>query len=195
MVFRDVDLRGGTHDHDKPPGDHAYRPDRAGRRRTRQWLLLAHLVGAGGWIGVDVVLALFVLVALTTGDPTRRAMASQALGVFAIWPLFTMSLICLLSGLLLGLTSRYGLVRFWWLTIKLALNLLLSTLILVLLRPGVTDLAAAGRALTRDEVVDPAFASSMVYPPIVSLTTLLAAAVLAVFKPWGRTPWSRPVTR
>lgn len=54
------------------PGTTRTGPIVPAERRTRQWLLLAHLVGAGGWIGVDVVLALFVLVALTTGDPTRR---------------------------------------------------------------------------------------------------------------------------
>lgn len=158
--------------------------------RTRKWLLLSHLVTAGGWIGIDVVLACFVVVALSTDDPTTRAMAYQALEVFVVWPLLITSLLCLVSGLLLGLTSHYGLLRFWWVVIKLALNVLLSTLVLILLRPGVIDMAEAGRALMRGEQADTAFVDTLMYPPIVSGVLLLVASALAVFTPWGRTQWS-----
>ena len=109
-----------------------------------------------------------------------------------VWPLSITSLLCLVSGLLLGLTSKYGLLRFWWVVIKLALNVLLSTLVLLVLRPGTIDMAVAGRALLRGEPADTGFVDTLMFPPIVSGTLLLVASALAVFKPWGRTPWSAP---
>ena len=41
----------------------------------------------------------------------------------------------LLTGILLGLGSRYGLVRYWWVTVKLALNPVLSGLVLAVFKP------------------------------------------------------------
>ncbi|MGI8694081.1 MAG: hypothetical protein ACR2JK_14475 [Geodermatophilaceae bacterium] len=72
----------------------------------------------------------------------------QSLGLFAVWPLVMTGLICLTSGILLGLGSRYGLIRYWWVTIELALNVLLVTLVLLLLRAGVGEISGqAGQAL------------------------------------------------
>ena len=63
---------------------------------------------------------------------------------------------CLAIGVLLGLGSRYGLVRYWWVATKLAL--LLSTLVLFLLRSGVHETAAIGREPAAGDALKAAFA-------------------------------------
>jgi hypothetical protein len=75
--------------------------------------------------------------------------------------------------------------------VKLFLNVLLSTLVLVLLRPGVQEAAEQGRLLASgvDTLPEP---GSMIYPPIVSTSLLLVAFLLSVFKPWGRLRGRRP---
>ena len=50
--------------------------------------------------------------------------------------------------MLLGLGSKYGLVRYWWVAVKLFLNLLLTTLILVALQPGMPEIAEYGRSVS-----------------------------------------------
>ena len=75
-------------------------------------------------------------------------------------------------------------MRYWWVAIKLVLNVILATLVLFALRPGVTDLAAQGRASAAGELVT-FMESDMIFPPIVSSTALLIAFTLSVFKPWG----------
>lgn len=42
---------------------------------------------------------------------------------------------------MLGLGTKWGLVRYWWVAIKLALNAALVALVAFALRPGVTELA------------------------------------------------------
>ena len=74
--------------------------------------------------------------------------------------------------------------------IKLVLNVLLSTLVLLLLRPGAIDMTEAGRALMRGEHADTGFVDTLLFPPIVSGTLLLVASALAVLTPWARTLWS-----
>lgn len=154
--------------------------------RTRKAVLISHILSAGTWFGMDVVMAVLVFTAIGTSSDETRALTYQALELFAVWPMATAGLLCLATGVLLGLGSKYGLVKYWWVAVKLVINLLLSTLVLVALRPGVREAAEQGRLLDRgaDVLMDP---GNMLYPPIVSTTLLLVAFVLSVFKPWGRT--------
>jgi hypothetical protein len=153
--------------------------------RTRKSVLLVHIASAGAWLGVDVVMAVLVFTALVTDEDRTKALSFQALELVAVWPLLATGLICLLSGVLLGLSSRYGLVRYWWVTVKLVLNLLLTGLVLVALAPEVADAAQRGRQF--DAGLPAALGvDQLIFPPIVSPTALLAAMALAVFKPWGR---------
>lgn len=112
-------------------------------------------------------------------------MAYQALGLFVVWPMLTAGLVCLASGILLGLGSKYGLIRYWWVATKLGINVVLCVLVLVALRPGLDAVAEYGRTLTPGASPIPEV-STLFFPPAVSLTALSFATVVAVFKPWGR---------
>jgi len=153
--------------------------------RTRKLWLVLHLLSAGAWIGIDVIVAVLVTVGRFGGSPARRGLAYQALGTFVVWPMLTSALVCLVTGLVLGWFTKWGLLRYWWVAVKLALNLVLCTLIVVALQPGMAEVRAYGAALsagapTALDVAD------LVFPPTVSLTALSLATVLAVDKPWGR---------
>ncbi len=93
-------------------------------------------------------------------------------------------LVCLVSGVILGLGTKWGLVRYWWVAIKLALNLILTALVLVALRPEVDESADQARRWLAGEPADLAIAD-LIYPPIVSPIALMIAMTLAVIKPWG----------
>jgi hypothetical protein len=149
----------------------------------RKTLLVVHIASAGAWIGIDVVMGVMVFTAIG-GDNATRALCYQALELFAGWPLIVTGLVCLASGVLLGLGTVYGLVRYWWVVIKLVLNVILVALVSILLRPGVVELAEQGRRFDAGLPATLA-AGDLIYPPIVSTSALIFATILAVFKPWG----------
>ena len=155
------------------------------RPRTRNRVLVVHVLSAGVWFGIDVVMAILVFTAVLTNDDGIKALAYQALDLFVVWSLFVVGLLSLASGIVLGLGTKYGLIRYWWVAIKLALNLLLAALVLVALRPEVADAAERGRHFTAGEATSLGV-GDLIFPPIVSPLALLAAVLLAVFKPWGR---------
>src|SRR5918911_1285113 len=126
------------------------RPWRLGAR-TRKGVLVVHIVSAGVWIGIDVVMAVFIFTALLADDDNTKALCFLALELFAVWPLLTTGLICLASGVVLGLGTKYGLVRYWWVAIKLVLNIVLSALVPVALRPEVIEKAEQGRRFVAGE--------------------------------------------
>jgi hypothetical protein len=142
-------------------------------KQQRKGFLVLHIVSAGVWVGMEIVMGILVFIAFS--DAGLALACYQALAQFAVWPLLTTGVLCLLSGVVLGLGSKYGLVRYWWVTVKLILNVALCVLILVALRPGVLAAAAGGPA-----------DRAMIFAPITSTIILIFATVLAVFKPWGR---------
>src|ERR671927_182347 len=81
-------------------------------------------------------------------------------------------LVCLASGVVLGLGTKWGLVRYWWVAIKLALNVLLTALVPVALRPEVIEKAEQGRQFVAGEAAALAV-GDLIFPPIVSPTLLL----------------------
>jgi hypothetical protein len=153
--------------------------------RTRKAILVTHVIAAGVWIGLDAAMAVLVFTAMGTDERATAATALQALRLVTVWPMFIAGLLSLVTGVLLGLGSKYGLVRYWWVLVKLVLNVVLCVLVLFALRGGVDDAAATGRAIAAGATA--AWSSGdMIFPPIVSPAALVLAFVLSVFKPWGR---------
>ena len=156
------------------------------RGRTRKTVLILHILSAGTWFGVDVIVAVLVLTGWLSGSSSARGLAYQALGTFVVWPMLTAGLVSLVTGVILGLGSKYGLIRYWWVAVKLVLNVVLCTLILVALQPGLGDVAQYGRDLAAGTATTERDMSNLFFPPVVSLSALTLATVLAVAKPWGR---------
>ena len=150
---------------------------------TRKGVLVVHIASAGTWIGIDVVMGVLVLTAIFGNDETK-ALCYRALELFAVWPLITTGLVCLASGVVLGLGTKWGLLRYWWVAAKLALNVILVALVPVALRPEVIEKAEQGRRFVAGEAASLGV-GDLIFPPIVSPTLLLVAFALAVFKPWG----------
>lgn len=149
---------------------------------------MVHVVSALGWLGIDVVLLVFAVTGLASDDPAVVAVCYQAMELFVIPTVVPAALLSLGSGILLGLGSRYGLLRYWWVAVKLALNIVLLVLVVVLLRPGLDNAAEAGRQVGAG--IEPedfgTLQADSLFPPGVSIAALLFATVLAVYKPWGR---------
>jgi uncharacterized membrane protein len=153
--------------------------------RPRKTVLLLHIVAGGTWFGLDVAMAVLVFTAIGTESAAVRAHTLQSLQLVTVWPMFGAAMLSLITGILLGLGSRYGLVRYWWVAIKLCLNLVLATLIVTSLRGEVSEAADLGHQLALGANLGWDF-TDMLYPPIVSPTALTVAFLLAIFKPWGR---------
>ncbi len=158
-------------------------PRRLGRR-ARKTTLVVHVVTAGVWLGLDVAMAVLVATAWLTDDRFVVTACYTALAAVTGWPLLAAGVGCLLSGVVLGLGTRYGLVRYWWVAVKLAIAVVFVALVVVLLWPAVEQAAGQSRAAGGAPATDTARA--LLFPPIVSTTGLLVATTLAVLKPWGR---------
>lgn len=161
-------------------------------RKGRKALLLFHVLSSVSWIGVDLAMGVLAYRGLATDDPAELAVIYRALEMFCVPLLLTLGLLSLGSGIWLGLGTRFGLVRYWWVLVKLAISLVLLTLVLVALRP--TLLEGAAQATVVDDSLPERLTDvrrNMLFPPVVSTTMLAFVTWLAVYKPWGVTPRGR----
>jgi hypothetical protein len=156
------------------------------RPGVRKAVLVLHLLGVGAWLGIDVVVGILAAVATGSGDAADRGLALQVIGTYLAGPMLAAGVIVLATGLVLGWGSKWGLVRFWWVAVKLLVNVVLVALIFFILMPGMAEVRTIGEVLaaTGELTGD---VSTMRFPPAVSLAALTIAVVLSVYKPWGRT--------
>lgn len=137
-------------------------------RRVRQIWMILHVVCSVGWLGVLVASLALCVAALGTDDTERAAALYTAVASLSDTFFLPGTLLVLITGVVLGIGTKWGLVRFYWVLTKLAIALVL----LVVANVVFADQETAG-----------AF----------GILTLLAtfATVLSILKPWGRVNWRR----
>ena len=153
----------------------------------RKFVLTAHVVTAVGWLGVDLVLLTLGIAGLSGADPDVVYPAQSLVGRALFAPL---SALVWLIGVTNALLTPWGLVRHWWVLVKLLLTTLMLGLVLLVLYPALTEAGElAGDLPRRDRI-------NMVVAPTVSSSLLMFATVLSTYKPWGRRgAVSRPAAR
>lgn len=153
--------------------------------RTRKAVLTVHIGSAGVWLGMDLTFGVLLCTAMLTDNRTTAATAYQVLEMVAIYPMLTAGVLTLITGVILGIGSKYGLFRYWWVAVKLAINVLFVGLIIFALGPSVRGVSESGRMLAVDPTTVVPY-EDLLGPLIVAPTLLVIAMVLSVFKPWGR---------
>lgn len=158
----------------------------------RKATLLAHILASVSWIGIDAVLLVLAVTGFTSDEPGTIAASYVAMHRFGVILLLPVGLASLGTGLLLGVGSRWGVLRYRWVVCKLVINVVLTTLVAVLLRPRLAEAASA--SAVADAAISERLAGlsiDLLFPPIVSLVTLVTAATLSFYKPWGPTAYGR----
>ena len=145
--------------------------------RWRKLLLTTHVGASVGLLGTDATVLLLAVGGARGQDPAAVYPAAELIGSLLLVPAALLSLV---TGVLLGVLTPWGLFRHWWVTVKLALITAGAVLSLVVLTPALTGLAAAGGPVPlaqRLELVRDSGAASLV---------LLVTLGLSVYKPFGR---------
>lgn len=160
----------------------------------RKAVMVLHAICGIGWMGVDIAVFILLMTARTTSDAALVVSGFNAIRMIVPIAVPPLSLGMLATGLLLGLGTRWGLLRYWWVMVKLVLALIMVVLVFVSLVPGVNSIAVLSTTTTSADTLRAslgAITDQLLYPPVVSFLMLGTAATLSIFKPWRRTPWSR----
>jgi hypothetical protein len=156
-------------------------------------LLAAHIIVSVGWLGVVFARLVLGLAALRTSAPDIFAALYVSIGVLnvAFPPLAVGTIV---SGVLLSLGTRWGLLQHYWVVTKLvlAVGVIVTALQLAdrLVRQSLA--APSGPAAAAGPILGFASAPTLVISlAVVHLLMLGAATVISVYKPWGKTWFAR----
>lgn len=161
---------------------------------VRKSLLVLHAVTGISWMGVDIALLVLLITARTTNDAALVISAFHAIRMIVPVAVPPLSFGILITGLILGWGTSWGLVRYWWVLVKLLLSLVMTVLVFSSLVPAINSLAIPSTTSLSAEAVRASMGSiptQLMFPPVVSFLMLGIATVLSIFKPWRRTPWTR----
>jgi hypothetical protein len=152
---------------------------------ARKLLFTAHVVSSVGWAGALAVFLAHGLVSLWTADARVAHALSIGMAATAWLVILPLSLASFITGTLQALTTAWGLLRHYWVVFKLALTALATGVLLVKLGP-ISVLAEQAFAPNQLEGVS-GLRVSLALHAAGGLVVLLAATLLAVYKPRGRT--------
>jgi hypothetical protein len=153
----------------------------------RKLALSIHLTVSIGWLGAVVAYLVLDVTVATSGDPQLVRGAWQAMGLVVASAIVPMALASLVTGLVMALGTKWGVIRHWWVLISFVLTVV-ATIVLLSEAGVVTRTAAIAAAPTTSD------AELLALPPTLphsvgGLVVLLLVQVLNVYKPQSLTPY------
>jgi hypothetical protein len=140
-------------------------------RRLHRTVLTAHIVVSVGLLGDSMGFLAVAIRAATTPDPAVAEVSRETLEMFGLVFGIPLSVLSIATGVTLGLGTKWGVLRYPWVTLKLAL--IASVMVVGAL--------VIGPSTGRDDR-DALLVAGGVYQ-VLALST---ATSLSVFKPGGR---------
>ena len=157
---------------------------------ARKFGLTAHIVSSVGWLGAVCAFLALAIGGLKSDDPQAAAAAYLAMKWLTGFVIVPAAVASLFSGVIQALGTPWGLVRHYWVVVKLAVTVL--ALFVLLLHTSPIDYMAA---VAKENVVavgsERPVQIQLAVTSAAAALALLVATGLAVYKPRGRTPGSR----
>ena len=153
---------------------------------VRKLTFATHVTSSVAWLGAVLVFLTLAAIALTSDDEMTVRGAYLVMAPAAWLVLVPLAHASLVSGIALSLGTPWGLFRHYWVVLKLAITLF-STMILLIYMGTFREMAGIA--------ADPIVALRLVRNPsplvhaVLALVLLLIAVWLAVYKPFGVTPF------
>ena len=157
----------------------------------RKTILTIHVLSSVGWFGAVAAFLVLAAVGLGTEDAQLLSAVYLASQLTTRWVIVPFAILSLLSGVIQGLGTQWGLVKYWWVLIKLILTL--GSVAILFLHTGVIDQAAAhwGDASASHQAEGmAALRLQLVVDSAAALVVLAIATALSTVKPRGQTPFA-----
>ena len=166
-------------------GRSAARRQRLGKR-MRQLLVFLHVTTSLGWLGAGAANVVLAVTASTTSATEVRRVSYALIDRIDVALVIPLAFATLAGGVLVSLATPWGLLRFWWVLVKLVLTLaviVFSTFgVGVWLYQSIDASAAGGASPVAHRLVAGAGANVVAF---------VVMSYVSFAKPWGRTPWRR----
>lgn len=155
---------------------------------VRRIVLAAHVVVSVSWIGAVACFLALAIAGISSKDPQLARSAYRAMQLTTWVVIVPAAAMSLLSGIVSSLTTNWGLLRHWWVMLKLAITLFATAVLLVHTQP--IDLLASATQSGRSVAEFPDEQQMMVIAAAGAMIVLIVLTVLSIFKPRGATRYA-----
>jgi hypothetical protein len=155
--------------------------------RLRRFALAAHVISSVGWLGAVSAWLALAVAGLTSRDPQLARGGYVAMELTAWSVIVPLSLASPLTGLVSSLGTRWGLVRHYWVLVKLLMTVPATILLLVHMKPIAYLAGVAEEATLFSADLASQLRLQMVVYAVAALLVLILATALSVYKPRGKT--------
>lgn len=154
--------------------------------KRKLWVML-HVGLSVSWLGIAVSIVVLSTVSYTTENAGLRHGAYELMHVFDLFIVIPTMMLSIITGLVISLGSKWGLVKHWWVLLKLVIALGIPAVAIVESQ-WVQELAER----TLDPAAEPGGTGlALMICMIVFSAALWTATYLSVFKPGGKTSWGK----
>jgi hypothetical protein len=154
----------------------------------RKLALTAHVIVSVGWLGAVAAFLVLALAGLAGSDDRTVRGAYLSMDLMTWWIIVPFCVASLVTGVLQSLGTGWGLLRHYWVLLKLLLTMFATILLLVHTSPiGYMASVAAEMPLAGGQLRDVRL--QLVADAAAALLVLLTATALSVYRPQGLTPY------
>jgi hypothetical protein len=154
----------------------------------RRFLLTAHVTVSVGWIGAVCVFLALAYMGLTSESPATTRAVYLVMDRAAWLTLVPFAFASLVTGVVVSLTTPWGLFRHYWVVFKLLISVFATTVLMIYMETfRYMAITAADPVRDLAAIRNP----SPLLHAILALLILLVATVLAIYKPQGVTRYGR----
>jgi len=152
----------------------------------RKFTLTVHVIVSVGWAGAVAAFLALAVAGLVSPDIQLVRASYLAMDLTYRTVVIPLGLASLATGLVSSLATEWGLLRHYWVLVKLVLSIPAAMLMLVHIRPvGHLAGAAAATMLSSDDLSG--LRMQLVVYAGAALLVLLVVTALSTYKPRGRT--------
>jgi hypothetical protein len=156
-------------------------------RWARKASLTLHVAASVGWLGAVLVYLALGVAAVVSNDTALVAAVYLAMSWAAWVALVPLALATLVTGVVQSLVSPWGLLRHYWVAVKLVLTFVATAVLLAYTQTLSTFADVAARVPLSAGDLGVLRSPSVIVHAVGALVMLLGALVLAVYKPRGLT--------
>jgi hypothetical protein len=156
----------------------------------RKLLLTTHIASSVGWLGAVVAFLALAVAGLASPDGREVRAAYLAMDLITRLVIVPFCIASLVTGVLESLGTPWGLLRHYWVLIKLLLTLV-STVVLVMHTRPIRYSASIAAEVTSARPDLGRLGIQLAADAGAAIVVLLVVTALGVYKPRGVTPYGR----
>jgi len=159
---------------------------------VRKLALTAHVTTSVGWMGAVACFLALAIIGLTSPRPIEVQAAYVAMEEVCWAVIVPLSLLSPATGIAQSLWTPWGVVRHYWVLVKLLVTLPCTAILLLHMLPT-TRLAAAAAQGQLDGMAMHDLRVQLVADSAIAVVALVFTTVLAIYKPRGTTMGAEPI--